>query len=151
MARHARRARRVLGRRRRRERRPAVFQRAHGWADREARRANDLETAFNLGSINKIFTATSIRQLAAQGKLHLDSTLARYWPDYPNADVARRVTIRQLLEHRSGIGGNVFDPPPGGTRADLRHNREVRPRPRVPKPVAARTIFHSFSPVAGST
>jgi CubicO group peptidase (beta-lactamase class C family) len=51
-----------------------VFERAYGMADREARRANDLETAFNLGSINKAFTATAIRQLAAAGKLVLDST-----------------------------------------------------------------------------
>jgi len=56
--------------------------------------------------------------------VHLDSALATYWPDYPNADVARRVTIRQLLSHRSGIGGNIFEAPPGGTRRDLRHNRD---------------------------
>jgi CubicO group peptidase (beta-lactamase class C family) len=102
----------------------AVFQAARGMADREAGRPNTVETAFNLGSINKVFTATAIRQLALQGKLDLDSSLATYWPDYPNSDVARRVTIRQLLEHRSGIGGNIFAAPKGGTRRDLRHNRD---------------------------
>ena len=101
-----------------------VFQRAWGMADREARRPNDLETAFNLGSINKVFTATAIRQLAAAGRLDLDSLLGKYWPDYPNAAVASQVTIRQLLNHRSGIGGNIFDAPPGGTRHDVRHNRD---------------------------
>ena len=59
-------------------------------ADREIRRWNNLETGFNLGYINKVFTATSIRQLAAAGKLDLDSTLSRYWPDYPNQEVAKR-------------------------------------------------------------
>ena len=97
-----------------------VFERAYGMADREARRANDLETTFNLGSINKAFTATAIRQLAAAGKLVLDSTLARAWPDYPNQDVARRVTITQLLQHRSGVGGNIFAAPAGKGRGDLR-------------------------------
>jgi CubicO group peptidase (beta-lactamase class C family) len=97
-----------------------VFERAYGMADREARRPNNLETGFNLGSINKFFTALAIRQLVAAGKLDIDSTLARAWPDYPNADVARRVTIRQLLEHRSGIGGNVFGAPAGGKRSDVR-------------------------------
>jgi CubicO group peptidase (beta-lactamase class C family) len=101
-----------------------VFQRAWGMADREARRPNTVETAYNLGSINKVFTATAIRQLAAAGRLDLDSTLATYWPAYPNAEVARRVTIRQLLQHRSGIGGNIFEAPPGGTRHDIRHNRD---------------------------
>jgi D-alanyl-D-alanine carboxypeptidase len=104
-----------------------VFERAYGWADREARRRNDVETAFNLGSINKVFTSTAIQQLAAAGKVQLDSSLAWHWPDYPNAEVARRVTIRQLLEHRSGIGGNIFSAPAGGTRAGIRHNRDFLP------------------------
>lgn len=101
-----------------------VFQHAYGMADRAARRANTVETAFNVGSINKVFTQVAIRQLANAGKLSLDSTLATYWPDYPNAEVARRVTIRQLLQHRSGIGGNIFAAPAGGSRHDVRHNRD---------------------------
>jgi D-alanyl-D-alanine carboxypeptidase len=104
-----------------------VFQRAYGMADREAGRANTLDTRFNLGSINKVFTATAIRQLEAQGRVHLDSTLATYWPDYPNAEVARRVTLRQLMEHKAGLGGNVFGIPASGSRMDLRHNRDFLP------------------------
>ena len=96
------------------------FERAYGMADREAGRPNNLETAFNLGSINKFFTAIAIRQLAAAGKLDLDSSLARAWPDYANADVARRVTIRQILEHRAGIHGDIFGAPAGRTRHDVR-------------------------------
>lgn len=101
-----------------------VLERAYGMADREAGRPNTLDTRFNVGSLNKVFTATSIRQLAAQGKLSLDSTLATYWPDYPNQDVARRVTIRQLMEHKAGLGGNVFGVPASGSRMTLRHNRD---------------------------
>jgi CubicO group peptidase (beta-lactamase class C family) len=104
-----------------------VFERAYGMADREGQRPNDLETAFNLGSINKIFTTIAIRQLAREGKLDLDSSLARAWPDYPNPAVAPRITIRQLLEHRSGIGGNIFAAPPGGRRSDIRHLRDYLP------------------------
>jgi D-alanyl-D-alanine carboxypeptidase len=96
-----------------------AFEKAYGMADREAGRANNVETAFNLGSINKLFTQIAIRQLAAQGKLDIDSTLGRYWPDYPNPAV-RRVTLRQLLEHRGGLGGNIFDAPAGGKRSDIR-------------------------------
>lgn len=104
-----------------------VWERAYGMADREARRPNDVETAFNLGSINKAFTQIAIQQLAAAGKIHPDSTLAWHWPDYPNPEVARRVTIRQLLQHRSGIGGNIFGAPPGGTRAGIRRLRDFLP------------------------
>jgi D-alanyl-D-alanine carboxypeptidase len=97
-----------------------VFQHAYGMADRERGVANNLETAFNLGSINKVFTQIAILQLRAAGKLDPDSTLAKYWPDYPNKEVARRVTVRQLMRHTSGIGGDIFDSPTGGTRHDVR-------------------------------
>jgi CubicO group peptidase (beta-lactamase class C family) len=96
-------------------------------ADRERQVANNLETAFNLGSINKIFTQIAILQLRAAGKLDLDSTLATYWPDYPNKAVASRITIRQLLRHTSGIGGNIFDPPAGGKRNDIRTLNDYLP------------------------
>ena len=104
-----------------------VFERAYGFADREAKKPNTIETAFNIGSINKLFTQIAIRQLAAEGNLNLDSTLATSWPDYPNKDVAKRVTIRQIMQHRSGIGGDIFAAPPGKTRHDIRHNRDYLP------------------------
>ena len=104
-----------------------VFGRAYGMADREARRPNDIETGFNIGSINKVFTQLAIRQLEAAGRLSADSPLVRYWPDYPNPDVARQVTIRQLLGHTSGVGGDIFAAPAGGTRHDIRHNRDYLP------------------------
>jgi D-alanyl-D-alanine carboxypeptidase len=97
-----------------------VFQHAYGMADREHNIPNNVETAFNIGSINKVFTQIAILQLSAAGKLSLDSTLAVYWPDYPNTAVAHKVTIRQLMRHTSGIGGNIFDSPLGGTRNDVR-------------------------------
>ena len=71
-----------------------VFARAYGLADRATGRANTVQTAFNIGSINKVFTATAIRQLASAGRLSLDSTLGTYWPDYPNA-ATRAATIEE--------------------------------------------------------
>ena len=104
-----------------------VYQVAKGYADRERKIPNNLQTAFNLGSINKVFTQIAILQLQAAGKLDLDSTLATYWPDYPNQDVARKVTIRQLMRHTSGIGGNIFAAPSGGTRGDVRRLQDYLP------------------------
>jgi len=104
-----------------------VFQRAYGMADRERGVANNPETGFNLGSINKIFTQIAILQLRANGKLDLDSTLSKYWPDYPNQEVARKITIHQLMRHTSGIGGNIFAPPVGGKRNDIRTLRDYLP------------------------
>jgi CubicO group peptidase (beta-lactamase class C family) len=104
-----------------------VYQVARGFADRERRIPNNVETAFNVGSINKVFTQIAILQLVAAGKLDLDSTLAKYWPDYPNQDVARKITIRQLMRHTSGIGGNIFDPPASGRRNDVRSLKDYLP------------------------
>jgi D-alanyl-D-alanine carboxypeptidase len=103
-----------------------VFEHAYGYADRATKRPNRIDTAFNLGSIDKVFTATAIRQLAAAGRLDVDSSLGHYWPDYPNPAV-RRVTIRQLLEFRSGIGGDIFGEPAGGSRHDIRSNQGYLP------------------------
>jgi CubicO group peptidase (beta-lactamase class C family) len=99
-----------------------VFEHAYGFADRDAKQANSIGTSFNLSSIGKRFTQVAIDQLQASGKLNLDSTIASAWPDYPNRDVARQVTIRQLLEHRSGIGGNIFQQLP-----TLRRNSDYLP------------------------
>ena len=88
-----------------------VFEHAYGLSNREMKRANSIETSFNVSSIGKRFTQIAIAQLVAAGKLSLDATIASVWPDYPNPEVARQVTVRELLEHRSGIGGNIFANP----------------------------------------
>ena len=98
-----------------------VFARAVGEADRESRRRTTLETVFNVSSVGKLFTQVAIGQLVASGRLALDSTISIYWPDYPNADVGRRVTVRQLLLHQSGIDHDVLDP---AHVAGLHHNRD---------------------------
>ena len=104
-----------------------VFQRAYGLADRELKLANNVGTAFDIGSINKIFTQIAIMQLRDAGKIELDSTLATYWPDYPNQEVAHKATIRQLLRHTSGIGGNIFGLPASGRRNDIRSLEDYLP------------------------
>jgi CubicO group peptidase (beta-lactamase class C family) len=89
-----------------------IFQKAYGLASKEYNVPNRIDTKFNLGSINKIFTQVAVGQLLEQGKLSLDDKLGRYLPEYPNRGAADRVTIRQLLDMSSGIGdffGPQFD------------------------------------------
>ena len=81
-----------------------VFERAVGLANRESRTPNTLDTQFRNGSMNKMFTATAVMQLVEAGKLSLDDTVGKVMTDYPNADVARKVTIRHLLGHTGGTG-----------------------------------------------
>jgi len=81
-----------------------LFARAYGMANRDRKIPNSIETRFNIGSMNKMMTAVSIMQLAQAGKVSLGATVGTYLPDYPNADVRSKVTLRHLLTHTSGLG-----------------------------------------------
>ncbi len=81
-----------------------ILKKAYGYANRSFNVPNQVDTKFNLGSMNKMFTATAIMQLVELGKVSLDGKIIDYVPDYPNKDVATKVTIHQLLTHTSGLG-----------------------------------------------
>jgi CubicO group peptidase (beta-lactamase class C family) len=96
-----------------------LFSHAYGLADRKRRIANTLRTRFRIGSMNKMFTAVAILQLVEAGKVKLTAALGTYLPDYPNRDVAAKVTIHQLLTHTAGTG-DIFGPDFDAHRHDLR-------------------------------
>jgi D-alanyl-D-alanine carboxypeptidase len=58
------------------------------------------QTEYRIGSISKLFTAVLIYQLIDAGKLSLNDSLSSYFPQLPNAT---RISIAQLLGHRSGL------------------------------------------------
>ena len=80
-----------------------LFQRAYGLAHQGYGIPNRVNTKFCLASMNKMFTAVAIAQLASQGKLAVSDPIAAHLPQYP-LEVARRVTIHHLLTHTSGMG-----------------------------------------------
>jgi CubicO group peptidase (beta-lactamase class C family) len=92
---------------------------AWGLADREAGTPNSLDTRFRIGSMNKMFTAVATLQLVEAGVLALDEPIATYLPDYPNADLASKVTVRHLLTHTGGTG-DFFGPEFDEHRLELR-------------------------------
>jgi D-alanyl-D-alanine carboxypeptidase len=96
-----------------------VFSHAYGLADRERGILNTLRTRFRVGSMNKMFTAVAILQLVEAGKVELDAPLGKYLTDYPNRDVASKVTIHELLTHTGGTG-DIFGPDFDAHRAELR-------------------------------
>jgi CubicO group peptidase (beta-lactamase class C family) len=57
--------------------------------------------------MNKMFTGVAIAQLAQKGKLKFDDPIGKHLPDYPNKEVAAKVTIHQLLTHSSGMGSYI--------------------------------------------
>ena len=96
-----------------------IFSGAYGLANRENKIPNRLDTKFRIGSMNKMFTATAILQLAQGGKLHLSDPLIKYLPDYLNEDFAGKATIHQLLTHTGGAG-DIFGPEFDQHRLELR-------------------------------
>ena len=103
-----------------------LLQDAWGQADRDAGTPNTLETQFRLGSMNKMFTAVATLQLVEAGRLALDDPIGKYLPDYPNDEVASKVTVRHLLTHTGGTG-DIFGPTFEKNRLDLReHSDYVR-------------------------
>ncbi len=76
------------------------YHKAIGLADVESGRALTPQSGFRIGSVTKQFTAAAILALVQDGTLDLEDTLAAFYPQVANAD---RITIRQMLQHTSGI------------------------------------------------
>jgi D-alanyl-D-alanine carboxypeptidase len=64
-------------------------------------------TKYRIGSLTQMFTATMIFQLIDEGKLSLNTTLDKYYPQFPNSE---NITIEHLLRHRSGLYNFAGDP-----------------------------------------
>jgi len=79
-----------------------LYTRAIGYSQINGTEKKPLSAAsrFRIGSITKMFTATMILQLVEEGKLKLNDTLDKFFPQIPNA---RKITLAQILAHRSGI------------------------------------------------
>ncbi len=85
-----------------------VFAQAYGYADRDKKTRNTVDTPFLLASMNKLFTGLAIGQLVEQGKLSYDDPVSKFAPDYPDAESAKRIKIKHLLSHTSGL--DSFNP-----------------------------------------
>jgi CubicO group peptidase (beta-lactamase class C family) len=96
-----------------------LFSKAYGFADRERKIPNMVQTRFRIGSMNKMFTAVAILQLVEARKVDLTAPLGTYLTDYPNREIADQVTIHQLLTHTGGTG-DIFGPEFEAHREELR-------------------------------
>jgi len=86
-----------------------LYQRAIGFAmlDRNNRKISPgINTEYRVGSTSKMFTATIIFQLINEKKLSLNTKLAAYFPQLPNAN---KITIEEMLYHRSGLHDYTHD------------------------------------------
>ena len=82
-----------------------VLVQGYGFRDLAAAAPVTTSTLFNIGSISKSFTALGVAQLVDRQRVELDAPVIRYIPDLPLSDrqVAKTVTLRQLLSHTSGL------------------------------------------------
>ena len=78
---------------------------AAGVADLRTKKPMKTDFRFRIGSVTKTFTATVILQLAGENRLNLDDSIEKWLPDViqGNGYDAKQITIRQMLNHTSGI------------------------------------------------
>ncbi|MBR9758654.1 MAG: class A beta-lactamase-related serine hydrolase [Algicola sp.] len=80
-----------------------LWQKAYGYAHLGHHVKNNVNTKFSYASIGKSFTAVAIFQLIQAGKLALDDTIGKFLPNYPNKIARETITIKHLLQHKSGL------------------------------------------------
>lgn len=93
-----------------------VFMQGFGLADVENNVPCTPQTNFRMASVSKQFTATAIMLLVDRGKLSLDDTLDKFFPSFP--DYGKKITVKQLLTHTSGLP-DYEDLIPKGTTLQL--------------------------------
>jgi CubicO group peptidase (beta-lactamase class C family) len=80
-----------------------IYHKGFGIADIATKDRITENTLFNVGSISKTFVAYGILRLAKENKLSLDDDLYKYFPDFKDSILAKKVKLRHLLTHSSGL------------------------------------------------
>ncbi|PAW94855.1 hypothetical protein CKK33_15675 [Mucilaginibacter sp. MD40] len=86
-----------------------VYQKSIGYAavDSPSTIPASAKTKYRIGSISKMFTGVMVMQLIEEGKLSLETPLAKFYPQIPNAE---KITIGMMLSHHSGLHNFTNDP-----------------------------------------
>ena len=93
-----------------------LWQEAAGTLTADSLLAAAIDTPFDLASLTKVLaTTTIVMQLMATGRLRLDDRVAAFFEDWRGADRVS-VTVRDLLEHASGLPARLVDSPPASRR-----------------------------------
>ena len=98
-----------------------VFSKAYGFADVEKNIKADRLTRYKIGSISKTFTAVMVMQLIEEKKLTLQTKLNRFYPKIKNAE---KISIYDLLHHRTGIVDLVNQDTTFHKVIDKKHSKE---------------------------
>ncbi|MDN3018494.1 serine hydrolase [Paenibacillus sp. BSR1-1] len=77
-----------------------IFSEGIGYANKEKKLLNDASTTYPIGSISKLFLATSIMRLQEEKKLNIEDPVLKYIPNFPNGS---KIKLYHLMTHTSGI------------------------------------------------
>jgi len=80
-----------------------VYLKSYGLADLETKEEITPNTLFNIGSISKTFVAYGILQLVEEKLVSPDDSIYEYFPDFDNPQVSKKVRIKHMLSHTSGL------------------------------------------------
>ncbi|MCX6238553.1 MAG: serine hydrolase [Bacteroidia bacterium] len=102
-----------------------VYYKAFGKADNQSGRNLKRDDIFRIASQSKAITSTAVMMLWEEGKFKLDDPISKYIPEFKNSQVLKtfqykdttytttpassEITIRQLLNHTSGLGYGIID------------------------------------------
>jgi len=124
-----------------------VYRGAFGLANREWQVPHTLDSRFEIASMTKPMTAIAILQLVDEGKLRLDAAVADYIPYFRETPGAK-ITIEQLLAHRSGLQQDIaFPDDAAGASVAARINADQLSLDEIVKLIAARPL--RFAPGSG--
>lgn len=99
-----------------------IYKDAFGYSNIKLKTPITTQTAFQIGSVSKQFTAIAVLQLISQGKLSLDQDVTTIYPNFPYTGI----TIRMLLTHRSGLPNYIYELENSSIKKDkLLNNQQV--------------------------
>ncbi|MGI9550438.1 MAG: serine hydrolase domain-containing protein, partial [Aurantibacter sp.] len=105
-----------------------LYEQACGEASKRFHIKNNLDTKFNLGSMNKMFTATAIMQLVEKKKIKLEDPISKYVDSsWLPLEITGKITVHHLLTHSSGLGSYFNDAYWNASRALYRKVDDFKP------------------------
>ena len=83
-----------------------LYSKSFGLADLNTKKKFTNQTVSNIGSLSKTFVAYGILILQNQGKLSIEDSIIKFFPNFKNKELARKIKVKHLLTHTSGLPDN---------------------------------------------
>ncbi|UAM98880.1 serine hydrolase [Polaribacter litorisediminis] len=83
-----------------------IYNKSFGFADVEKNKKNSKKSIFSIASVTKPLTAVGIMKLVEEGKLSLETPISTFYPNFI-PEYSKKITIRHLLNHSSGMQANI--------------------------------------------